>query len=54
MNKYIFVLIIWVILVAVFGTAGYLLVTPATSRTLRERGVTTEGRVIGMELDNHR
>ena len=54
MNKYVLIFVVWLVLVAVFGTAGYLLVKPATSRSLRDNGVVTQGKVIALEPDNHR
>jgi len=54
MNKYLLVFAVWVVLVAVFGTAGYLLVRPSTSSSLRDNGIVTQGRVIAKEPDNHR
>ena len=54
MHKYVLVIVMWLVLVAVFGAAGYILVRPATSETLRDNPIVTQGRVIAKEPHNHR
>ena len=54
MNKYLLVFVVWLVLIVVFGTAGYLLVRPSTSSSLRDNEIVTQGRVIAKEPDNHR
>ena len=53
MHKYVLVIVLWLLLVAVFGAAGYILIRPATSQTLRDNPIVTQGRVIAKEPHNH-
>jgi hypothetical protein len=53
MKIYLFLFPIWLLLVFIFGGVGYALIKPNANSTLVENGVTTEGRVIAMEPDNH-
>ena len=40
--------------VTVFGIAGYILSRPATSKTLRDNPIVTQGRITAKEPQNHR
>lgn len=53
MRKYVLVIVMWLVLVVVFGAAGYILVRPATSETLRNNPIVTQGRVVAKEPQNH-
>lgn len=54
MHKYVLVIVLWLVLIAAFGAAGYILIRPVTSKTLRDNPIVTQGRVIAKEPHNHR
>src|SRR5882724_7791200 len=54
MRRYLFIVLTWISLVAIFALVGFIILKPSSDYDLATQGIRTKGIVIVKEPENHR